>query len=116
MEPREIPAEQWVGFIADFNRDHTGETVRIEVVDEEIGRQFVADGLPLMGISFDTRGTRPSSIEIAAGDLPSGLVRHVVDLPLAISIETDLRNHDIGLKIEPAQGPVTLLLLEGAVH
>jgi Family of unknown function (DUF5335) len=116
MQTRQIPAEEWSQFVTNFSKDHLGQDVTIEVLDPEQGPQHVADNLPLMGLSFDTQGTRPSSIEIAIGDLASGLLRHVVDLPMIISIATEGNDHDVALQIQPAQGPVTLLVLRGEVH
>jgi hypothetical protein len=115
MDARSIPAEEWAGFAKEFSRDHLGELVSIEVLDAERGPVHVSGSLPLMGISFDTAGTRPASVEIAAGDEDHGLLRHVVDLPMIISVSRQ-ENQDVSLQIEPAQGPITRLLLQKEVH
>jgi hypothetical protein len=116
MQDREIPSEQWMPFINQFSRDHQGQTVTIEVLDPELGTHHLAENLPLMGLSFDVRGTRPASLEVSAGNLPDGLIRHVIDLPLAIRLASDTTEQDVSLRIQPAQGPSTLILLRGPVH
>jgi hypothetical protein len=109
MQTQTISEDQWVSFIDGFSRDHLGWPVTIEVLDQKAGPQNVAENLPLQGISFDCKGTRPSSIEINAG-APAGdaQVNHVVDLPLHIR-QAQESNGNIDIQIEPADGPVTLL-------
>jgi len=69
--------------------------------------------LPLQGISFDTKGSRPCSIAVSVGDTPADHVRHVVDLPLHLR-EADEPDGSIDLQIEPADGSQTLIHLRGA--
>lgn len=115
MQTQIIPEDQWVHFLDRFGRDHAGWPVTIEVLDPASGPQRVAGDLPLQGISFDTKGTRPSSVQISAGDPPAGHVQHFVDMPLNIR-KAEEPNGDIDVQIEPATGPVTLLHLRNPVH
>ena len=115
MQTRTIPEDQWIEYFDRFSRDHVGCAMTIEVLDKELGPQHLAVDLPLAGISFDTSGTRPSSIEISAGDRPDRHVSHLIDLPLRIR-EAEQSNGDVDLQIEPATGPVTLLHVRGPMH
>lgn len=115
MEQQLVPAEQWRGFAEDFSRLHEGQQVTIDVVDSQGESQHIAQNLPLMGMAIDSAGTRPSSIEIAVGDTTAGLITHVIDLPMAITLET-VQERDIALLIEPARGPKTVLLLGGEIQ
>jgi hypothetical protein len=81
--------------------------VTIAVLDQTAGPEDLARDLPLQGISFDTKGTRPCSIEISAGDVEAH-VRHVIDLPLRIH-KAQQDDGAIDVRIEPARGPVTLI-------
>src|SRR5437762_14124229 len=101
MQTRTIPEEQWIEHFDRFSREHIGGAVTIEVLDREAGPQHIAQELPLEGISFDTKGTRPSAMEISVGDRPDRHVSHVIDLPLTIR-EALEPNGDIDLQIEPA--------------
>ena len=111
METQTIPADEWIGFFQAFSRDHAGEAVSIEVLDPESGPQNLAQDLPLEGISFDTKGTRPTSVEISAGDRPDRHITHVVDMPLHIR-QASQPGGPIDIEIEPARGPVTLIHVE----
>jgi hypothetical protein len=115
METWTIPEEEWIKFFDDFSRDHAGWVATIEVLDTATGHQRIAKNLPLLGISFDTKGTRGCSVEVGAGDRPDQHISHIVDMPLHIR-ETREAEGCIDLQIEPATGPVTLVHLQGPVH
>jgi hypothetical protein len=108
MQTRTIPDEQWIDYFDRFSRDHAGCAVTVEVLDREAGPQHIALDLPLLGISFDSEGTRPSAMEISVGERPDQHVNHVVDMPLNIR-QLQGADGDIDVQIEPATGPVTLL-------
>jgi hypothetical protein len=115
METHVIPAEQWLAHFDKFSREHVGWPISIEVLDEANGPQKTAAGLPFLGISFDTGGTRPSSVEISAGGGSAPHVAHVIDLPMRIA-EAEDPNGNIDLRIEPADGAVTLVHLQAPMH
>ena len=104
----EISPEHWVQFCDDFSHEHVDWPVTIEVLLPEAGPQYMARDLPLEGLSLDTKGTRPSSLEVSAGDSPERHVAHTVDLPLHIWLAEDGRTRGT-VKIEPATGPVVLV-------
>jgi hypothetical protein len=109
MNSYEVPAEQWAVFCDRFSRDHHDWPVTIEVLTAEIGSERLAEELPLDGLSFDTKGTRPSSLEISAGDSVRSHVAHTVDLPLRIWVANDDSDNHGTVKIEPADGPPVLV-------
>jgi hypothetical protein len=115
MDTRTIVDSQWVEFADRFSRDHAGWLATVQVLDSRSGAQLVADGMPLQGISFDTKGTRPCSVEVSVGDTPSRHVRHVVDMPLYIR-EAEEPDGSVDLQIEPADGPQTLVHLQAPVN
>jgi len=115
MQTRTIPDDQWIHYFDRFSREHVGCAVTIQVLDREAGPQHIAMEMPLEGISFDTKGTRPCAIEISVGDRPDRHVNHVIDMPLNIR-EVEEANGDIDFQIEPATGPVTLLHVRGSVQ
>ncbi|MGE5609264.1 MAG: DUF5335 family protein [Bacillota bacterium] len=114
MEVRVVPEDQWVQFANAFSRDHVGQAVTIEVVEAEAGRRAIAQGLPLQGVSFDLRGTRPASVEVSAGERPDQHVRHVIDMPMFIRVTKGDQGEDTRLEIEPARGPRTQVVLQGS--
>src|SRR6266566_6873734 len=108
MQTQTIPEDQWLEYFDQFSRDHVGCPVTIEVLDAQTGPQYIAQDLPLSGISFDTKGTRPCAIEISLGDQPQRHLNHVIDMPLHI-LQACEPSGDIDLHIEPATGPPTLI-------
>jgi hypothetical protein len=112
MDTREISENDWLEFVDQFSRDHVGWLTRITVLDPQRGPQDLATDAPLQGISFDTRGTRPSSLQISVGRLPEQHVNHIIDKPLHIR-EAAGEDAHVDLQIEPATGPITLLSVSG---
>jgi hypothetical protein len=115
METCTIPEDQWTEFFDHLNHDHAGRMTTIRVLHGQYGPQSIVMNLPFQGISFDTKGTRPSSVQVSVGDQPGNHVNHVVDLPLHIR-QTEEQNGSIDVQIEPANGPVTLIHLHGPIH
>ena len=115
MQTQVVHEDQWIRFFDRFSREHLGWITSIEVLEDTSGPQRVAENLPLQGISFDTKGSRASTIEISVGDDPQRHVSHVIDLPLNIR-RLDETDGQIDLQIEPATGPITLIHLRGPVH
>ena len=115
MDILSIPEEQWTQFIDDFSRDHRGWPATIEVLQRPNDPLNIARNLPLLGISFDTKGTRSSSIDIVAGESPERHVSHRVDMPLYLR-EKSRPDGSVDLEIEPAAGPATVVHLRGPIH
>jgi hypothetical protein len=115
METRTIPEDKWAEFFDELNHDHADWIATIRVLHGEYGPQSIVMNLPFRGISFDTKGSRPSSVQVSAGDRAGHHFNHVVDLPLHIR-QTEEPNGSIDVQIEPANGPVTLIHLHGPVQ
>jgi hypothetical protein len=115
METRTIPEGDWIDFANRFSRDHTGWLATVQVLDKVSGALLVAEGVPLQGISFDTKGSRPCSLEVSVGERSAGYARHVVDMPLHIR-EAEEPDGSVDLQIEPADGPQTLVRLRAPAH
>ena len=109
MRSFEVPDDQWISYFNQFSQDHVGWPVTVEVLDEEAGPQRLMEEQPLQGISFDVSGSRPSTVEIGAGDTPSANFSHVVDMPLHIRLADDESSGQGTIEIEPANGPPTLV-------
>jgi len=114
MRTRIISEDEWINYFDRFSRDHAGWPATIEVLDMNVGPQNLAQCLPLEGISFDVKGTRPCAIEVSAGE-KGRHINHVVDMPMCIR-EADEADGSIDIQIEPATGPVTLIHLQGPIQ
>ena len=115
MTTQIIPSDQWGEFMDHFSREYLDHRVTIQVLAGQSGPQLVADNLPLQGISFDTKGTRPSALAISAGGESGPHVSHVIEMPLHISSFAQ-DDGDVSLAVEPARGAITLIHIEGGLH
>jgi hypothetical protein len=64
---REIPRDEWAGFLDSFSRQHEGWLVSLEVLGAEIGAQVEAQGLPLEGITAELKGGNEDAVTIILG-------------------------------------------------
>jgi len=51
-----VERSAWVGNFARLTEERSGQSVVIEVLDEELGDQTLVDGLPLADLDVDPRG------------------------------------------------------------
>jgi Family of unknown function (DUF5335) len=116
MQSHEIPEDQWIEFFDRFSREHPGWPVTIELLSQESGPQRIAQQLPLLGISFESKGTRPNAVLIGAGDRTTPNISHAIDLPLHIRVADDERSSSVTIQIEPAHGPITLVHVHSPIN
>jgi hypothetical protein len=109
MHSHEIAPDRRAQFIRSFSARHLGWPVTIELLLDEAGPQRLSDELPLLGLSFDTTGTHPSTLDISAGDRPDVHVQHSIELPLHIYLAEDDADGSGTLEVEPALGPQMLV-------
>ena len=101
----------WVGTFARLTKERSGQAVVIEVLDEELGDQTLADGLPLADLDVDPRG-RVLVVACCGHDGASRVVlRHMVhDLE-----QVDLVDQPAGrlvVRIVDGKGVQTLISLQ----
>ncbi len=108
MPTREIARDEWQPFFDGFSRMHRGWLVTVEVLDEELGDLLEAREGPLSGVVAELRA-RPEAIEIMVGEVPERHITHVIREPLHVHLkESDVGAHQT-LRVEGADGVVTLL-------
>jgi hypothetical protein len=85
MATHDIARETWADFFEDFSRRRQGTPVTIEAVDpradDEHDRQVEERGLPLVGISYEAKGSEAGAIEIMTGTAPEDHVTHTITNP-----------------------------------
>lgn len=54
-----IPKDEWGNFFDDLTKRRFAWKTNLEVISTEIGDQLLSDGLPLMGITLETRNDDP---------------------------------------------------------
>ncbi|WP_223641598.1 DUF5335 family protein [Corallococcus sp. EGB] len=64
---QEIPREEWASYLAGISRKDATQWVRVESIDSETGDQPLADRLPLVDITLETKGSDSGAVQIIVG-------------------------------------------------
>src|SRR3954462_1851285 len=112
---REIPREEWTGFMDSFSRQHEGWLVTVEVLGREIGAQVEAEGKPLEGITAELKDGSEDLISITVGVTPKERVTHNITGPTHVRIEQSENGADMALQIQSSEGETTLVRLRSAM-
>lgn len=109
MTTVEISRNDWQPFFDDFSRQHHGETVNVEVLDDRDGRQAVAAQLPLLGVTADPKNSEGCMIEIMAGDQAGRTINHDIRRPSHVRVAQADDGKDLAVEITADGSPTTLL-------
>ncbi|SRR6266550_4982397 len=112
--PGFIEKDQWKSFLDEFSKRNQMRATRLEVVGE-LGDQEEAEHLPLVGVSFETKGTAAGSVEIIlGGESPEDerRVDHIISNVQRIAPLIGVTGVEDGLGFEDQEGGKTLLLFE----
>ena len=107
-----IEQDRWQDFLDDFSKRNQLRATRLEVVDSEAGAGEEEEFLPLVGVSFERKGSDAGSVVVILGDKNDRHVEHRIEnvqriAPL-VGEDTGL---EAGLGFEDGDGSRTLLLL-----
>lgn len=111
----EIDRDQWKTFLDEFSKRNQLRPTRLEVIGEELGAQEEERLLPLLGVSYESKGSAAGSVEIIMGGETSAEQRHVAHTVLNVEKIMPLvgvSGLDDGLGIEDKDGVKTLLIFE----
>lgn len=111
---KEIPREEWAGYLDGFSRQHEGWLVTVEVLGAEVGAQVEARELPLRGVTAELKGGE-DAVTIILGAKESERVTHTVNNPSHVRVEQAESGADMTLQIEASGGVATLVRLRSAV-
>lgn len=109
-----VRREQWKEFLNEFSKRNQLRPTRLEVVGE-IGAQEVEEFLPLVGVSFEPKGSAAGSVEIILGGEVATDQRHVEHLVPNVARIAPLigaTGLEEGLGVEDQDGGKTLLIFE----
>jgi len=109
-----IEQDQWKSFLDEFSKRNQLRATRLEVVGE-LGDQQEEEHLPLVGVSFETRGTAAGNVEvILGGEGPADerRVDHIISNVRRIAPLIGVTGFEDGLGFEDQEGGKTLLLFE----
>ena len=109
-----IEQTQWRSFLDEFTKRNQFRATRLEVFGD-IGAQDEEEFLPLVGVSFESKGTGAGSVAIILGGETTQDPRHVEHrIPQVQRIAPLIgeTGFEEGLGFEDRDGGKTLLLLE----
>ena len=113
--PGFIDQKQWKSFLDEFTKRNQFRATRLEVVGEEIGVQEEEDFLPLVGVSFEPKGSEVGSVELVLGGETAKEQRHVEHLIEKVQRIAPIigpEGLEDGLGLEDQEGNRTLLIFE----
>jgi hypothetical protein len=107
---RDVPANEWIPFLANFTRENRGAHAALEVLGEGVGRQIETEDRPFEGISADTKDGE-NTVWIAFSSTPDSLFTHGIHGATAIHVRQATVNSGAAIEIEARDGTTTLLIL-----
>ncbi len=85
MPTREIARTEWKNYFDDFSRTRQNEKVTVELIfSPQADPQFAMEGLPLVGITYEEKGSEAGTIEIMVGGETNDSLTHTVTSPVHV--------------------------------
>lgn len=113
---KEINKENWTEFLNKFNKRNENRPAKVEVLSEELGAQEVGQHLPLVGVSYETKGSEAGDVVITfAGKTTSdnrNLSHRINSVTKIIPGLENPEGEDNALEFESADGIKTILVFE----
>ena len=109
-----IQRNQWTDFLNDFTKRNQFRATRLEI-DGELGAEEEAEYLPLLGVSFDPKGTDAGSVGVILGGETASDDRHLEHVIMQverIAPITGVQGVEDGLAFEDGSGNKTLLTFQ----
>ena len=111
----EIQQEQWQTYLDGFSKRNSGRMADLQILSDELGTQEEAEMLSFEGITFETKGSLASSVEIMLGGTGSADNRnltHTVTQVRRIVPKTGVDGREDALEIEARDGAKTILIFK----
>ena len=109
-----IEQKQWKSFLDEFSKRNQFRATRLEIVGQ-IGAQEEEKYLPLVGVSFEPKGSDAGSVVVVLGGetvKDQRHIEHLITRVQQIAPLIGLTGLEDGLGFETQEGEKTLLLFE----
>lgn len=110
----EIAKNEWVPFLDAFSRAHEGWLVSVDVFDRDRTEATEADEQPLVGITADHGGNRPS-VSVVVGREPDGVLTHLVEDVERVRLNRTQDGTERAIEIRDREGRTTTVRLRTAI-
>lgn len=104
----EIKKEDWATFFENLSKRRGEWITEIEVLSPDAGDQFLSNGLPLNGITLESKAGK-TSIDISVGETVNHHQTHMIQDPTRVAFRPGDADHDDVVDIEEANGTKTLI-------
>lgn len=104
----EIKKEKWAGFFDTLSKRRFEWITKVEVLGSEMGDQILTDGLPLNGVTVETRGDL-TMIDISVGENTESHQTHNIKNPSRIAFLAAADKYQDVINIEEDDGTKTLI-------
>lgn len=106
-----IERAEWKTFLDDYSKRNQSRPTRLEVIGD-LGTQEEERFLPLLGLSFETKGDAAGSVEVMLGDEESRHLTHTISNVERIAPLIGSDAVEEGLGFQDREGGKTLLRFE----
>ena len=120
MPTREIARSDWKSYFDEFSRTRAGERVTVELIhDPQADPEFALEKQPLVGLSFEEKGSDKGDILLSVGGETDDSLTHAITNPVHVyhknarGLLSDEVNEDEVLEITSTDDPrITYLRFE----
>lgn len=104
----EVATAEWRKFFERLSDDLGGHDVTIEILTEEYGDQYEAEKLPLDFLGYDNKDD-VFIVAVGGRDRRYPALRHIVNHPKRIMVDTVSPNEPRAIDVEVADGSRTII-------
>jgi hypothetical protein len=108
---QQIPREEWASYLSGISRKDATQWVRVESIDAETGDQPLADRLPLVDISLETKGSDAGAVQIIVGRENERITHRILE-PDHLYAELDSQTGELECLEIGERGGKTLIFFE----
>ena len=112
MDTQGLPREEWGAFFDDLSREFESGLVTVETSGDGLPHVILIEGLPLLGVTLNTKGSDAGSITIMAGQGVDTAISHNVVGPTQVNVARDAHGAVAAVQIDapdPAQTRIHFL-------
>jgi hypothetical protein len=107
-ETMTVDRNRWEQFFDQLSKDHAGDLVTVELLDQDLGDQLEGERLPFTSASFDPRN---DMVVISAAGTNDGepMLRHMIQHPSEVDVATAQPDETVLRVVAPSNTTLTHL-------